>query len=162
MRKKISIILTALCLGALLAACAQGEAVPPEAPAPEEVPPAAAPEETVPEEEHAPAAQASTVADPVSGYCGNTVTTVTRDGSSWSFWGDDSVALTDLLINTEYADGLCRCPVEVTVDTEFGGGYGVNLSEGYARYDGGQTALTEEQLELIRGIIERQSETAEN
>ena len=52
---------------------------------------------------HAPVGEPRTVADPVSGYCGNTVTTVHLGGRDYSFWGSDSVTLTDILINLAYA-----------------------------------------------------------
>ena len=99
------------------------------------------------------------------GYCGNTVTTVSREERVWdapweaSFWGEDSVALTDLLLYLDYSGNVCRCLPEYSVDTEFDTGYGVNLTEGYARFGGGQADLTEEQVEQIREILERQGET---
>lgn len=95
-------------------------------------------------------------------YCGNTMTTVSwetgMDGESRkvSFWYDDSVALTDLLLYLDYSGEVCKCLPEYSVDTEFGTGYGINLTEGYARHDGGQVSLTEEQAETIRAILERQ------
>ena len=105
---------------------------------------------------HTPAGEPQTAADPVSGYCGNTVTTVHLDGKDHSFWGGDSVALTDLLVNLAYdPDRVCRCAVEFTVDTEFGSGYGVNLTEAFARCETGQAALTAEQVSAIRGILDR-------
>lgn len=108
---------------------------------------------------HAPAAEPQTVDNPVTGYCGNTVTTVKLDGEEFSFWGDDSVALTDIVINLAYdPERICRCLPEFTVDTEFGDGYGVNLTESYARCDKGQASLTAEQTKTIREIVERQRE----
>lgn len=104
---------------------------------------------------HAPAAEPQTVEDPVSGYCGNTVTTVTAGGETYSFWGGDSVELTAILENLAYAPEICRCMAEFTVDTEFGAGYGVNLTESFARCEAGQAALTAEQAEAIRDILER-------
>lgn len=105
---------------------------------------------------HEPAAEPQTVADPVSGYCGNTVTKVTLDGEEYSFWGGDSVTLTDIVINLAYdPESVCRCLPEFTVDTEFGDGYGVNLTESYVRCEAGQAALTAEQAETIRDILER-------
>ena len=107
-------------------------------------------------EVHAPAAEPQTVENPVTGYCGNTVTEVTLDGETYSFWGDDSVALTDIVINLAYnSEAICRCLPEFTVDTEFGNGYGVNLSDHYVRCEAGQALLTAEQAEKIRGILER-------
>lgn len=103
-----------------------------------------------------------------AGYCGNTVTTVSFRGSDlcgepWevSFWGSDSVALTDLLLYLDYSEGTCRCMPEYTVDTEFGTGYGINLTEGYARHDGGQVSLTEEQIGQIQEILDRQAGKSE-
>lgn len=105
---------------------------------------------------HTPAAEPQTVEDPVSGYCGNTLTTVHLDGGEYSFWGSDSVALTDILINLAYdPDQICRCMTAFTVDTEFGNGYGVNLTEFYARCEARQAVLTAEQTEAIRGILDR-------
>ncbi len=104
---------------------------------------------------HTPAAEPQTVEDPISGYCGNTVTEVILDGETYSFWGDDSVRLTDLVINLNYADDICRCLPEFTVNTEFGDGYGVNLSEHYVRYGDRQCPITEEQAAEIQGILDR-------
>ena len=102
------------------------------------------------------AEEPQTAADPVTVYCGNTVTEVTLDGETYSFWGGDSVNLTDIVINLAYDPGsICRCLPEFTVDTEFGDGYGVNLTESYVRCEAGQAPLTAEQTEEIRGIIER-------
>ena len=96
--------------------------------------------------------------DPVTGYCGNTVTTIDLDGKTYSFEGSDSVNLTDVLINLKYDPmKLCRCLPEFTVTTELGGPYGVNLSQGYARCSDGQADLTEEQVELIRQILNNQT-----
>lgn len=150
--KRIGLLMFALAL--LLTACAA-----PEADQAEDIP-----EETsaVPEEDtsiqdtHAPAAEPQTVEDPVTGYCGNTVTEVTLDGETYSFWGDDSVTLTDIVINLAYdPEAVCKCLPEFTVDTEFGDGYGVNLTESYVRCQAGQAPLTAEQTETIRGIVER-------
>jgi len=105
---------------------------------------------------HVPAEAPETVADPVSLYCGNTVTEVTLDSETYSFWGNDSVALTDILINLAYDPGrVCRCYWEFTVDTDFGDGYWVNLTENFARCEAGQADLTAEQVETIRGVLER-------
>lgn len=98
------------------------------------------------------------------GYCGNTQTTISRNtqmgGKPWkkTFMYDDSVALTDLLLYLDYSGGVCECLPEYNVKTEFiseGEVYGVNLTKGFARYDGGQVSLTEEQVKLIRDIIKR-------
>ena len=130
----------------------------PDSPAPlVENPDAEEHHHTMSEEDH-------TVDHEAAGYCGNTVTTISREtrlgGEPWevSFWGDDSVALTDLLLYLDYSSDICRCLPEYNVDTEFGTGYGVNLTEGYVRHDGGQVSLTAEQVEKIQAILDRQSE----
>lgn len=105
---------------------------------------------------HGPVEDARLTEKPATGYCGNTVTEVTLDGEVYSFWGGDSVALTDIVINLAYdPEAVCRCLPEFTVDTEFGAGYGVNLTESYVRCEAGQALLTAEQAEAIRGIMER-------
>lgn len=104
---------------------------------------------------HVPAKTPLPVDDPVSGYCGNTVTEVVWNSEAFSFWGTDSVTLTDILINLAYdPEQICRCLPEFTVNTEFGAGYGVNLSGAYARCEKGQAALTAEQVDKIREIIQ--------
>lgn len=114
---------------------------------------------------HQPFQGDNVTAHEAAGYCGNTITTVSRENRAWdepweaSFWGDDSVALTDLLRHLDYSGDICRCLPEYSVDTEFGTGYGVSLTAGYARCDGGQAELTEAQVKQIREILERQGET---
>lgn len=176
MKKYLSLLL-ALALALSMAACAapeddgntgDGGAQPENSTKPEAA--AAAPENTpenVPDKDegdaHSPApAEADNILphDP-AGYCGNTVTTVKFDGigtaeEKWekSFWGDESVRMTDLLLFLDYSEDICRCLPEYTVDTEFGEGYGINLSESYVRHDGHQVTLTEEQTAELREIIE--------
>ena len=161
MKKTICLLLLAL----LLAGCADtGAAEPPVSGPPAGAPavmsaPEQVPEQELehePEHEHQPAEEPAVTDEPEMVYCGNTITTiVTRDGGEYSIEGDDSIALTDLLLHLVYADNFCRCMPEYTIDTEFGSGYGVNLSEAYARDGSGQVPLTSEQVELIQGIIER-------
>ena len=108
--------------------------------------------------EHEPAKEPKIVDDPVTGYCGNTMTTIFLDGKEYTFMGSDSVNLTDILINLKYDPmRVCRCAPEFTVKTEFGEPYGVNLSQGYARCMEGQADLTEEQIELIREMLNNQT-----
>lgn len=157
--REIVCLVLALVLLAALTACGGGGG--PVSPEGEAVP--------LPEEEpcaHQPSQGDNVVEHEAAGYCGSTVTTVSREtrmgGEPWeaSFWGDDSVALTDLLRYLDYSGDVCRCLPEYSVDTEFGTDYGVNLTEGYARHNGGQTDLTEEQVSEIREILERQGETS--
>lgn len=104
---------------------------------------------------HSAAEEAQTVSDPISGYCGNTQTTIYFDGSaSYSFMYENSVTVTDILANLDYdPDKVCRCLPEYTVDTEFGSGYGINLTESYARCEKGQADLTQEQVQQLQSII---------
>ena len=107
---------------------------------------------------HTLAENPQTVDDPVTGYCGNTMTTIILDGKEYTFMGSNSVNLTDILINLKYDPmRVCRCLPEFTVKTEFGEPYGVNLSQGYARCEDGQADLTEEQIEKIREILDTQT-----
>jgi hypothetical protein len=105
---------------------------------------------------HSPASEPLTVENPVTGYCGNTITEVVLGEEVFSFWGADSVALTDILMNMAYdPDQICRCLPEFTVNTEFKTGFGVNLTQAYARCEDGQAALTTEQVETILEILNR-------
>ncbi len=100
---------------------------------------------------------------PVS--CDNTETTVTfEDGKSYTFVCDNSVALTDLLAHLSYdPDMVCNCRPEYSVCTEFGI-WGVNLTERYARCSDGQAALTEQQTQKIKTILQwaKEHSTQEN
>lgn len=107
---------------------------------------------------HNLAEQPQTVDDPVTGYCGNTMTTIILDGQENTFVGSDSVNLTDILINLKYDPmRVCRCAPEFTVKTEFGKPYGVNLSQGYARCEDGQADLTVDQIAQIQNILDNQT-----
>lgn len=108
-----------------------------------------------PDHGHQLAETPQTVEDPFVGYCGNTRTTLYVGEQSWSFMYGNSVALTDILLNLDYKRGMtCRCMAEYTVDTEFGVGYGINLTKGFARCEKGQAQLTPEQVEQIGEIIQ--------
>ena len=107
---------------------------------------------------HTLAEQPQIVENPVTGYCGNTMTTIVLDGKEYTFMGSDSVNLTDILINLKYDPmHVCRCAPEFTVKTEFGEPYGVNLSQGYVRSEEGQADLTKEQIEKIQEILDTQT-----
>ena len=107
---------------------------------------------------HMSALRPETVNDPVTGYCGNTITTIILEDKEYTFMGSDSVNLTDILINLKYDPmKICRCIPEFTVKTEFGEPYGVNLTLGYARFEEGQANLTVEQIQLIRKILDNQT-----
>lgn len=106
---------------------------------------------------HSPAQEPEVCTYPTVGYCGNIVTTVKLDGEEHSFMYDDSVVLTDILTNqlTYDPDVICRCIADITVETELGGPYYVNLDESFARCDAGQAPLTAQQAETIRDILDR-------
>ena len=95
-------------------------------------------------------------------YCGNTITEISaglhEEGEDWdvSFWGGDSVELSDLLAYLDYSGEVCKCLPEYTVKTELSTEhYGVSLTAGYVRHSGGQAALTQEQIDFIRSILDR-------
>lgn len=116
--------------------------------------------------DHESPAEGNVLEHEVGGYCGNTVTTVSyrvlgEDSWSASFWGNDSVELTDLLLYLDYTGDMCRCPTEYTVDTEFGENYGINLTKGFVRYEDCQVVLTAEQAELIKEILDRARDDAQ-
>ncbi len=91
-------------------------------------------------------------------YCGNTVTEIKpykgKDEKGVAFDGDDSVTLTDMLRRLDYSGGICKCLPQYSVRTELGS-YGVNLTEGYVRTEQGQARLTDQQVRIIREIINR-------
>lgn len=89
-------------------------------------------------------------------YCGNMLTTVYLEEMNFTLAGRDSVTITDILANLDYdPDAVCRCMAEFTVDTETLAGIQVNLTQGFARCEKGQAALTEEQAQSLREIIDR-------
>lgn len=89
-------------------------------------------------------------------YCGNMLTTIYLDEMNFTLAGSDSVKITDILANLDYdPDAVCRCVAEFTVDTELLSGIHVNLTQGFARCEKGQAALTEEQAQSLREIIDR-------
>lgn len=90
-----------------------------------------------------------------SGYSGHYVTKVYADGQEYELRGADSAAMTDILAGLDYdPDAVCRCMAEFTVDTELLAGIAVNLKEAFARCEKGQAALTEEQVTILREIID--------
>lgn len=170
MKKKLSVVF-ALVLALTLTACAVSASG--GAPETKSVPESSAslpledgslPDASQPEEDHShqPAEADNIVPHEQMLYCGNTVTKVYPEslysGEDWkaSFWGGDSVSLTDLLLYLDYSEGICRCLPEYMVETEFSEEpYGVNLTEGYARHGDSQVDLTQEQIDLIRDILDR-------
>lgn len=104
---------------------------------------------------HMTALSPQTVADPITGYCGNTWTTIRVEDQKYGFWGSNSVTLTDILVNLDYKpEKVCKCRPEFYVDTEFGSDYGVNLNSGYVRCEKGQADLTAEQVKQMEEILQ--------
>lgn len=112
--------------------------------------------DAAPAHTHIPAATPQLIDEPyIDGYCGNTQTTVTPlNGKAVSFEFGPSVTITAMFNDLRYDQPLCDCGAEYTVDTEFGLGYEVNLSEAFVRYEGKQVALTAAQVDELRTAIE--------
>jgi len=90
-----------------------------------------------------------------SGYSGHFVTKIFVNGQEYELHGADSAAVTDILTGLVYdPDMLCRCMTEFTVDTELLTGIAVNLTQSFARCELGQAALTEEQVTILREILD--------
>ena len=90
-----------------------------------------------------------------SGYSGNLMTRVFADGQKYELQGADSAAMTDILTRLDYnPNAVCRCMAEFIVDTEKLSGIHVNLTQGFARCEKGQAALTEEQARILQDIID--------
>lgn len=90
-----------------------------------------------------------------SGYWGNQVVRITLDGVEYDLDGGDSDAVINILRSLEYdPNGVCRCMTEFTVDTETLAGIQVNLTERFARCSLGQAALTEQQVTILRDIVD--------
>ncbi len=105
--------------------------------------------------EHKAAKVAQTVKNPVSGYCGNTMTTIYfDDDEKFTFMSGNSVTMTDILANLDYdKEKICKCLPQYRVDTEFGTNYGINITEGFVRCDKGQAELTQIQIDKLKEII---------
>lgn len=138
--KRIFFCLLLVLGAAMLSAC--------EAPAASEAP--------TPDHTHASASAENVLPHDAAGYCGNMITEVKASDWEASFWGSDSVALSDLLRWLDYREDVCSCAAEYTVTTELSEDpYGLNLTEGLARHEGKQVSLTEEQLEALQAILSR-------
>lgn len=82
-------------------------------------------------------------------------TTVHLAGESFSFSGERSAALLEILTSLHYdPNAVCRCMGEYTVDTKMGRDIAINLTEGFVRWEKGQAELSPEQLEIVRAILE--------
>lgn len=90
-----------------------------------------------------------------SGYCGNLTVRLTVNGEAYELHGADADAAANILTSLDYDPNVvCRCVAEFTVDTETLTGIQVNLTEAFARCELGQAALTEEQVTILREILD--------
>lgn len=155
----------AILLSLLLTACQQAEEPQQEIIYPEEPAVVELPEEPVTLEkshEHSLSVGENVVEHEEVGYCGNTVTTVAHyswgkekeENWEYSFWGSESILLTDLLRYLDYSEDTCDCMPEYIVTLESGEEYGISLSEGYARHGNKQVSLTKEQAEDVRAVMD--------
>ncbi len=105
--------------------------------------------------EHSVAKVAQTVKNPITGYCGNTMTTIYFDSDEkFTFMSGNSVVMTDILANLDYKkEKICKCLPQYRIDTEFGTNYGINIAEGFVRCDKGQAELTQNQIDELKEII---------
>ena len=96
------------------------------------------------------------VEEETSGYvCNATRVTFHLEDGDYSFMGSNAVILTDLLLSLDYDPiKICRCMPELTVDTDYKTGYGINLRENYVRCDRGQAQLTPEQAYTLRELLQ--------
>lgn len=107
-------------------------------------------------EDHKPAAAPQTVSNPVSGYCGNIQTTIHWNEKDYTFEGNDSVIVTDIVINLQYdPNKVCKCLPDIMVNTQDGGHYGLSLKEAYVRCEKGQADLTADQVKAIEAVLNR-------
>ncbi len=138
---------------------AAAQAYPEEEAAPQEpIPTFAAAEggtDVTCEHSHAPQEPEICIDHETSGWCGNMTVTLYWNGEAHTLSGSPAVTLTDILYFLCYSEeNLCCCMAEFTVDTEMGEGYEVNLTEYFARFEGGQANLTEEQVNTLQAILD--------
>ena len=155
------IMVSALVIASILCGCAGNKNTPSS---PKEISPTfmKSTKSTVTSHSHSNKIKDNTVSNPITGFCGNTVTTITKDGKEYSFWGGDSVEITSMLINLDLSDSVCECSPEFTVDIELGEDFSVNLSDGWVRKGGCQTDLTYEQTESFKSIISKLEKSGNN
>ncbi len=140
----------------LFSACSKGDPVSDSSSSPQEYQYLL---ETVESDEHTHevASLPQTVSNPISGYCGNMITKIASGDDEYSFWGGDSVTLTDIVINLDYSKPMCKCAAEFFVYVESNEKpHEVNLTEAFIRFEDKHASLTEEQVETIREIYDRQ------
>lgn len=109
--------------------------------------------------EHTAAQTPQTVADPVSGYCGNIETTIILGSDKkYTFMYEDSVALTDIVINLQYDKStVCDCEASFRVIVEGEEStYEVNTEKYFVRCEKGLAQLTKEQAQRLDEVVKNQ------
>lgn len=67
----------------------------------------------------------------------------------------ESETLRGILENLSYSkENICDCVAEYTLDDGYGVSYSVNLSEGFARSDQGQAPLSDNDLAVLKSILD--------
>ncbi|MCH5198973.1 MAG: hypothetical protein J1E34_08715 [Oscillospiraceae bacterium] len=115
------------------------------------------------EKVYSPTGRNETDKEPVYATCGNTLTTIIKDGKEYSFMYDNSVYLFNLLGNLRYEDDYITETPEFTVRLEDKVDYYVNLTEGwvcttepselFGRDKTGVCTLTDAQIQYIGFIV---------
>ena len=78
----------------------------------------------------------------------------TINNGEFSLSQADTDEVLKILVGLDYNPAkTCKCLPTYRIETEFGT-YGVHLTEGYARCEEGQAALTPEQIAQLRNILE--------
>ena len=76
------------------------------------------------------------------------------EGETYGISGDMAAQLSEILSSLAYSPHkVCRCLPQFKIETETMI-YGIHLSEGYARCEEGQAAMTKEQIGVIRSIVD--------
>ena len=74
-------------------------------------------------------------------------------GEAYTLSAADTDAVLTVLMGLDYHPAkVCKCLPQYRIETEFGN-FGIHLTEGYARCEKGQAALTREQMEIIENIL---------
>ncbi len=71
----------------------------------------------------------------------------------YSLWDNDADKLLEVLTSLSYSGAACKCLPEYELVTKSGESYGISISEQYARFNSGQSQLTEEQLDKLTDVI---------
>lgn len=104
---------------------------------------------------HSPAESAASREEPAPAYAGEITVTAHPGGQTYILTGEEAAAVVRLLEELSYeSDATCRCMAEYTVDTETAEGYQISLTNSFVRFSGAQAALTREQTDRLRQLLE--------